>query len=73
MPSHPTLDAELVVWWDCEAERLASLAASARFGFMRRHYERKAAAARARAQVSRLREESRLGERSREPARPVVT
>ncbi|TNC10978.1 hypothetical protein FF100_20450 [Methylobacterium terricola] len=66
MPSHPTLDAELVVWWDCEAERLESLAASARFGFMRQHYARKAAVARARAQVSRLREQARA------PARPAV-
>ncbi|MFH6784505.1 MULTISPECIES: hypothetical protein [Methylobacterium] len=67
MPSHPTLDAELVVWWDCEAARLESLAASARFGFMRQHYARKAAAARARAQVSRLREQARA------PAGPVAT
>ncbi|BAQ44235.1 MULTISPECIES: hypothetical protein [Methylobacterium] len=67
MPSHPTLDAELVVWWECEAARLESLAASARFGFTRRHYARKAAAARARAQVSRLREQAR------EPApRPAI-
>ncbi len=61
MASHPTLDAELVVWWECEAERLESLATSARFGVMRRHYARKAAAARARAQVSRLREQARSG------------
>ncbi|MCF4129136.1 hypothetical protein [Methylobacterium sp. SyP6R] len=59
MASHPTLDAELVVWWDAEAARLDSLAASARFGFMRQHYARKAATARARAQVSRLREQAR--------------
>ncbi|KMO40831.1 hypothetical protein ACQVP2_00525 [Methylobacterium aquaticum] len=59
MPSHPTLDAELVVWWECEAERLESLAAAARFGILRRHYSRKAATARARAQVSRLREQAR--------------
>ena len=58
MPSHPTLDAELVVWWECEAERLESLAAAARFGILRR-YSRKAATARARAQVSRLREQAR--------------
>jgi hypothetical protein len=63
MASHPTLDAELVVWWECEAERLESLAASARFGVMRRHYARKAAAARARAQVSRLREQARAESR----------
>lgn len=62
MANHPTLDAELVVWWECEAERLESLAASARFGVMRRHYARKAAAARARAQVSRLREQARRAE-----------
>ncbi|MGE7415977.1 hypothetical protein [Methylobacterium tarhaniae] len=67
MASHPTLDAELIVWWESEAERLESLAASARFGFMRRHYARKAATARARAQVSRLREQARA------PARPVAT
>ncbi len=61
MTAHPTLDAELIAWWDCEAARLDALAASARFGFMRRHYERKAAEARARAQVSRVREAARRG------------
>ncbi|WP_018261312.1 hypothetical protein [Methylobacterium sp. WSM2598] len=61
MSNHPTLDAELVTWWECEAERLEALAASAHFGFLRRHYARKAAAARARAQVSRVREEARRG------------
>ncbi|WP_407523086.1 hypothetical protein [Methylobacterium oryzisoli] len=61
MTAHSTLDAELIAWWDCEAARLDALAASARFGFMRRHYERKAAEARARAQVSRVREAARRG------------
>ncbi|GJD53533.1 hypothetical protein OPKNFCMD_6310 [Methylobacterium crusticola] len=63
MTTQPTLDAELIAWWECEAARLESLAASARWGFLRRRYERKAAAARARAQVSRVREAGR-----REPA-----
>ncbi len=61
MSRHPTLDAELIAWWECEAERLAALAASTRWGFMRRRYERQAALARARAQVSRVREQARRG------------
>ncbi|MEH3146049.1 MAG: hypothetical protein PGN34_12030 [Methylobacterium frigidaeris] len=61
MNAHPTLDAELVAWWECEAERLTALAASTNWGWLRRRYERKAANARARAQVSRIREEARRG------------
>ncbi|ACL57620.1 hypothetical protein [Methylobacterium nodulans] len=62
MTNHPTLDAELVAWWECEAARLEALAASARFGFLQRRYTRKAAEARARAQLSRVREAARRGE-----------
>jgi predicted aminopeptidase len=62
MSQHPTLDAELVAWWECEAQRLEALAGTARIGFFRRRYERKAAEARARAQVSRVREAARRGE-----------
>ncbi|MFE1601947.1 hypothetical protein [Methylobacterium sp. ID0610] len=62
MTHHPTLDAELAAWWEAEAARLEALAASARFGFMQRRYTRKAAEARSRAQLSRVREAARRGE-----------
>ncbi|MGY2049855.1 hypothetical protein [Methylobacterium sp. JK268] len=62
MANQPTLDAELATWWSCEAERLDRLAAEARFGFMQRRYARKAAEARARAQVSQVREAARRGD-----------
>lgn len=54
-----TLDGQLVGYWEREAARLDALAAGARFGWLRRRYQRKAAQARAQAERSRAREAAR--------------
>ncbi|WCS25284.1 hypothetical protein LOK46_00100 [Methylobacterium sp. NMS14P] len=54
-----TLDGQLLGYWEREAARLETLAAAARFAWQRRRYLRKAEAARAKAEPSRLREAAR--------------
>lgn len=54
-----TLDGQLVGYWGREAARLDALAATARFGWMRRRYMRKATEARTRAARFAIREEGR--------------
>ncbi|MGU3464877.1 hypothetical protein ACLBXO_08465 [Methylobacterium sp. C33D] len=58
-PRRVTLDGQLIGYWEREAARLEALAAAARFAWQRRRYLRKAEAARARAEPSRLREAAR--------------
>ncbi|MEE7449357.1 hypothetical protein MRF4_16955 [Methylobacterium radiotolerans] len=58
-PRRVTLDGQLLGYWAREAARLEALAAAARFAWQRRRYLRKAEAARARAEPSRLREAAR--------------
>ncbi|MFC5553998.1 hypothetical protein [Methylobacterium iners] len=54
-----TLDGQLVSYCEREALRLDALAARARWGWVARRYERKAARARAQGERSRLRETAR--------------
>ncbi|MGU3665692.1 hypothetical protein ACLBX9_16045 [Methylobacterium sp. A49B] len=58
-PGRITLDGQLLSYWEREATRLDALAATASFGWQRRRYQRKAEAARAKAQRSREREAAR--------------
>lgn len=58
-PARVTLDGQLVGYWDREAARLDTMAASARFAWQRRRLLRKAAEARAKAERSRQREVAR--------------
>jgi hypothetical protein len=58
-PRRITLDGQLLGYWEREAARLDTLAASARFAWQRRRYLRKAEAARAKADLSRRREADR--------------
>lgn len=54
-----TLDGQLLDYWSREAARLEALAAGAGFVWQRRRYSRKAAQARAKADLSRQREAAR--------------
>lgn len=54
-----TLDGQLVTFWDREAARLTALAEATRWRWLARGYARKAERARAKAEVSRIREVSR--------------
>jgi hypothetical protein len=58
-PARITLDGQLLGYWEREAARLDALAAGASFAWQRRRYQRKAEAARAKAERSRQREVSR--------------
>ncbi|MCJ2090600.1 hypothetical protein MKK88_32150 [Methylobacterium sp. E-005] len=58
-PRRVTLDGQLLGYWEREAARLESLAASTRFAWQRRRYLRKAEAAHAKAEASRQREAAR--------------
>lgn len=67
-PHRITLDGQLVGYWAREAARLDVLAASARFGWQRRRYLRKAAEARAHGERSRVREAGRDNAGASDPA-----
>lgn len=54
-----TLDAQLVSYWEREAQRLDALAAGSSWAWMARRYTRRAEAARARARRSQEREAAR--------------
>ncbi|SFL68424.1 hypothetical protein [Methylobacterium pseudosasicola] len=54
-----TLDGQLVGYWDREAARLETIAATTRFAWQKRRLLRKAAEARAKAERSRQREAER--------------
>jgi hypothetical protein len=54
-----TLDGQLLDYWERQAARLDALAASTSMAWQRRRYQRKAEAARARAEQSRRREVDR--------------
>ena len=58
-PGRITLDGQLLGYWEREAARLDALAATARYAWQRRRFQRKADAARAKAQRSRQREATR--------------
>lgn len=58
-PARVTLDGQLVGYWDREAARLDTMAASARFAWQRRRLLRKATEARAKAERSCQREAAR--------------
>lgn len=58
-PGRLTLDGQLLGYWEREATRLDALAAAASFAWQRRRFERKAEAARAKAERSRQREAAR--------------
>ncbi|WP_375464272.1 hypothetical protein [uncultured Methylobacterium sp.] len=60
-PRRITLDGQLVGYWAREAARLDGMAATARFGWQRRRYLRRAAEARAQGERSRVREAGRDG------------
>jgi hypothetical protein len=58
-PKRITLDGQLLDYWERQAVRLEALAASSSMAWQRRRYERKAEAARAKAERSRQREAQR--------------
>lgn len=54
-----TLDAQLVSYWEREAQRLDALAAGSGWAWIARRYARRAEAARAKARISQDREAGR--------------
>jgi hypothetical protein len=58
-PKRITLDGQLLDYWERQAVRLEALAASSSMAWQRRRYQRKAEAARAKAERSRQREAQR--------------
>jgi hypothetical protein len=54
-----TLDQQLIVYWERQAQRFDRLAAEARWGWAARNYARKADRSRSKAEVSRAREAAR--------------
>jgi hypothetical protein len=58
-PRRVTLDGQLLGYWEREAARLETLAATTSFAWQRRLYLRKAESARAKAALNRQREAAR--------------